>query len=133
MHAKPGSAEVLMIRMYQIFTGNQIKTLRGEYSLDFTDATYQQSLPLHARNTASTAIKSNTRLTQFISDEDVTSGQILTLGALDQHSYWKERTKQENPLRYYADHKSKTGSMTIATTSRSLTLPPLTGSSIDAT
>ena len=36
MHAKPGSAEVLMIRMYQIFTGNQIKTLRGEYSLDFT-------------------------------------------------------------------------------------------------
>ena len=36
VHAKPGSAEVLMIRMYQIFTGNQIKTLRGEYSLDFT-------------------------------------------------------------------------------------------------
>lgn len=46
-------------------------------------------MPFHARNTASTAIKSNTRLSQFIANEDITSGQILALGALDQHDYWK--------------------------------------------
>ena len=47
-------------------------------------------MPFHARNTASTAIKSNTRLSQFIANEDITSGQILALGALDQHDYWKD-------------------------------------------
>jgi len=36
IHAKPGCVELLVIRMYQMFTGNPVKTIKGEYSHNFT-------------------------------------------------------------------------------------------------
>ena len=36
IHAKPGCVEILLIRLFQIFTGTSIKTLKNEYNIDFT-------------------------------------------------------------------------------------------------
>ena len=36
IHGKAGAAEVVVMRLYQYFTGHRIKTLVGEYNFDFT-------------------------------------------------------------------------------------------------
>lgn len=100
IHAKPGCVELLVIRMYQMFTGNPVKTIKGEYSHNFTDDSYQETLPYHARHTASTSIKSNTRLTQFIQNEDINTGKQMNFYALENYLYNKEKHKMEQPERY---------------------------------
>ena len=36
IHGKVGAAEVVLMRIYQYFTGNRIKTLIGEYDFNFS-------------------------------------------------------------------------------------------------
>lgn len=36
IHGKPGAAEVVIMRLYQYFSGNRIKTLTGEYEFNFS-------------------------------------------------------------------------------------------------
>ena len=59
------------------------------------DDSYQETLPYHARHTASTSIKSNTRLTQFIQNEDINTGKQMNYYALENYLYNKE-----NSLKY---------------------------------
>ena len=35
LHAKPGAVELVLIGMFQFFTGKEQKTLVGEYNFDF--------------------------------------------------------------------------------------------------
>ena len=35
VHAKPGAIELVLIGMFQFFTGKEQKTLVGEYNFDF--------------------------------------------------------------------------------------------------
>ena len=66
----------------------------------FRDEPYQQQLPCHARHTASTSIKSNTRLSEFIANPDITKGQNLNFSAMENYLYLKEMNKMSNPKRY---------------------------------
>ena len=56
------------------------------------DDSYQETLPYHARHTASTSIKSNTRLTQFIQNEDINTGKQMNYYALENYLYNKENS-----------------------------------------
>ena len=42
---------------------------------DFSDRAYQEKLPLHARSTASQAIKNNIKITELMADKNLILGQ----------------------------------------------------------
>lgn len=101
LHAKPGAVELVIIGMCQFFTGKEQKTLVGEYNFDFkydfasyfsvvficnffSDGDYQSRLPFHARNTASTSVKANTKITETLADGDSAREQLRNSKVLSQ-------------------------------------------------
>ena len=52
---------------------------------EFSDIAYQSKLPMHARSTASQAVKNNLRITELMADKNLILGQqkvgILLLGS----------------------------------------------------
>ncbi|KAL8574621.1 hypothetical protein ACOMHN_055686 [Nucella lapillus] len=68
VHCKEGAAALLLERMYEILTNRKVKKVPREMETDYTDYAYQVKLPLHARSTASQAVKNNLRLTEAKAD-----------------------------------------------------------------
>lgn len=46
-----------------------------EEPIDFTDRAYQVKLPMHARSTATQAVKNNLRDTELLADKNIILGQ----------------------------------------------------------
>ena len=53
----------------------RIKRLALDHDIDFTDHRYQLSLPIHARATASTAVKTNVKVTEAMTEPNLITGQ----------------------------------------------------------
>jgi hypothetical protein len=53
----------------------RVKKKTLEYEIDFTDQAYQSKLPMHARSTASKAIKNNLCVTEILADRNVILNQ----------------------------------------------------------
>lgn len=72
LHCKSGAAEVLIQLLYMYF--NQKSTTAMEQNTlvqDFSDSSYQDTLPLHARNTLSVSIKNNIKPTELKMDSNL--------------------------------------------------------------
>lgn len=48
-----------------------MKKQPSEFEADFTDSAYQLQLPMHARSTASKAVKNNLRITETMADPNL--------------------------------------------------------------
>lgn len=49
----------------------RVKKQPSEFEADFTDSAYQLQLPMHARSTASKAVKNNLRITESMADPNL--------------------------------------------------------------
>ena len=54
---------------------NRLKRLALDRDIDFTDHHYQLSLPMHARATASMAVKTNLKSTEFVTEPNMITCQ----------------------------------------------------------
>jgi len=70
IHCKPGASQLLVQRIYAILTNRKISTLPDEDEIDFSDRQYQETLPFHARSTATQSIKNNIANSEFVTDPD---------------------------------------------------------------
>lgn len=71
IHGKPGAAELFVVFIYSLLTKRQVKGWDWQVDNDFTDRNYQFGLPMHARSTASRAIKNNMKITEFITEPNI--------------------------------------------------------------
>lgn len=53
----------------------RLKRLALDRDIDFTDHHYQQTLPIHARNTAAMAVKTNLKITEFETEPNIITCQ----------------------------------------------------------
>ena len=53
----------------------RIRSVPPEHEIDFTDRAYQVKLPLHARSTASQAVKNNIKLTEILANQSLLHNQ----------------------------------------------------------
>jgi hypothetical protein len=100
IHEKQGAAELLIIWLYSSLTGKIVKTIKGEFSNNFSDERYQSQLPLYARNTASQAIKTNVRVTEEIRCPNLNTNKTKCELILDRHQRQKNSEKNEFPDRF---------------------------------
>ena len=68
--------KLFKIQFFILIQNFQIKTFRvkrqaNEDEIDFTDRAYQNQLPMHARSTASKAVKNNLRITEIMADQNL--------------------------------------------------------------
>jgi hypothetical protein len=101
LHCKVGAAEVLVQMLYMYFSQKTTTVLeRNTATIEFTDAQYQESLPLHARTTLSTAIKSNIRPTEFRTDKDTLSNNSRIDRISQDHQERRMEERANDPLRF---------------------------------
>ena len=58
-----------------IYLTNRLKRLALDRDIDFTDHHYQLTLPMHARATASMAVKTNLKITEFVTEPNMITCQ----------------------------------------------------------
>ncbi|PVD35250.1 hypothetical protein C0Q70_06531 [Pomacea canaliculata] len=68
IHCKEGAAALLLESMYELLTHRKVTKMKSEMPEDYTDYAYQVKLPMHARSTASKAVKNNLRNTEILAD-----------------------------------------------------------------
>jgi len=100
IHEKPGAPQQLIFYLYETLTAKKVNWMPGEYPENYTDDKYQALLPLHARHTASTAIKTNLKITEEKTDPNINSEREKTHKILDRHRNWKSGEKESFPDRF---------------------------------
>lgn len=99
IHCKPGAASLLIQRIYTIITNRTLPTL-AENAVDFSDNSYQQQLPFHARSTATQAIKNNIADSELHTDPDnILCGQKAE-GIIRMHTKNRKQERKEDPKRF---------------------------------
>ncbi|POI24080.1 hypothetical protein CIB84_012173 [Bambusicola thoracicus] len=96
IHCKPGAAESLLRQLCAALTGSRIESLQDR-QLDFTDSCYQTQLPVAARATASTAIKSNIRLTEVLVEPSICTSRQKAVAIINMHMRMRMQERVENP------------------------------------
>jgi len=100
IHCKPGAASLLIQRIYTIITNRALPTLNGDLVVDFSDNSYQQQLPFHARSTATQAIKNNIADSELHTDPDnILCGQKAE-GIIRMHTKNRKQERKEDPKRF---------------------------------
>ena len=66
---------MLLIVICSCFPLYRIKRLALDHEIDFTDHRYQMTLPIHARATASVAVKTNVKITEAMTEPNLITGQ----------------------------------------------------------
>ncbi|NXC48754.1 SPAT4 protein, partial [Penelope pileata] len=99
LHCKPGAAESLLQDMYSMLTNRGIKE-RQDREVDFTDYCYQIQLPMAARSTASTAIKSNIRLTEILMEPSISINRQKASAIINMHTEMRMQQREEDPRRF---------------------------------
>ncbi|KAH9519883.1 spermatogenesis-associated protein 4 [Bulinus truncatus] len=100
IHCKEGAAVLLVESMYEILTNKRVRKLLPDVEIDYTDYAYQQNLPMHARSTASKAIKNNLRLTEILADQNVISSSQKAQKIMNDHIDHRRQERTENPKRF---------------------------------
>ena len=66
-----------------VFIVYRVKSVPPEHEIDFTDRAYQVQLPIHARSTASQAVKNNIRITELMADPNpILAQQKVSIASL---------------------------------------------------
>eukprot|EP00111_Clytia_hemisphaerica_P018781 TCONS_00055543-protein len=100
IHCKPAAAQLLVQRIYAILTNRKVSTLPNEVACDFSDRQYQESLPYHARSTATQAIKNNIANSEFVTDPDrILCGQKAQ-DIIQVHFRNRQQERKEDPDRF---------------------------------
>uniref|UniRef100_S4R5I8 Spermatogenesis associated 4 n=1 Tax=Petromyzon marinus TaxID=7757 RepID=S4R5I8_PETMA len=115
LHRKPGAAEQLLQRVYSTLTNRRAQESNSE-APRFTDARYQRALPMHARSTASQALKSNVRLTQLLAEPSEVATRQRAEVVLRDHLAQRRREREQDPCRF--DVRPTLGELAVR-------LPPL--------
>ncbi|XP_013386771.1 spermatogenesis-associated protein 4-like [Lingula anatina] len=100
IHCKEGAAKLLIESIYEILTNRQVRRLPSEYEIDFTDRQYQEKLPMHARSTASQAVKNNLRITELMADNSFILGQQKAQEIIGSHVEHRRQERLEDPRRF---------------------------------
>uniref|UniRef100_A0A8C2TET7 Spermatosis associated 4 n=1 Tax=Coturnix japonica TaxID=93934 RepID=A0A8C2TET7_COTJA len=99
IHCKPGAAEELLRELCAALTCGRIENLQ-DTQVDFTDRCYQTKLSVAARATASTAIKSNIRLTEMLVKPCICVNRQKAVAIVNMQTGMRMREREENPRRF---------------------------------
>ncbi|XP_064637152.1 spermatogenesis-associated protein 4-like [Lineus longissimus] len=100
IHCKEGAAQLLIEKLYEILTNRAVKKKPLEYEVDFTDHAYQAKLPMHARSTASKAIKNNLSITEILADRNIILNQQKAQTIINNHVEHRQIERLEDPERF---------------------------------
>lgn len=111
IHCKEGAGQLLVERIYEILTNRE--AIRSVYQpeIDFTDHAYQMQLPIHARSTASQAVKNNLRITELMADPNLILGQQKAQIIINDHREYRRQQRIEDPVRFCV--KPKLGELAV--------------------
>jgi len=101
IHCKEGAAALLLERMYEILTNRKVRKVPAEMEPDYTDYAYQVKLPMHARSTASKAIKNNLRLTEVLADTNAIHTAQKSQKIINDHIDHRRIERLQDPDRFY--------------------------------
>ncbi|XP_048382165.1 spermatogenesis-associated protein 4 [Stegostoma tigrinum] len=99
MHSKPGGAEYLIQHIYTLLTNRQAKLILDD-EMNFMDYSYQLKLPLVARTTATSAIRTNLTLTEVLENPDIFTSSQRALAIINMHVQHRQLARLEHPKRY---------------------------------
>lgn len=100
LHCRPDAAELLAQYLYTTLTNKKIKRLALNRDIDFTDHHYQLTLPLHARNTATMAVKTNLKITEFDTEPNIITCQQKAQDIIYRHTQHRQEERIEDPQRF---------------------------------
>lgn len=99
IHCKEGAAGLLIQRIYELLTNRKIRKPETEEP-DFTDKLYQEKLPMHARSTASKAVKNNLRITETMADPNLILSAQKAQRIINDHIEHRRQERYQNPERF---------------------------------
>ncbi|XP_078494778.1 spermatogenesis associated 4 isoform X1 [Ciona intestinalis] len=100
IHCKRGAAELLVQTIYSLLTNRLVRTLTSEQEVDFTDRKYQVHLPMHARSTASHAIKNNLKITECMTEPNIITNKQKAHAIINRHLEHRNLDRMEDPTRF---------------------------------
>lgn len=100
IHSRPDAAELLIQFLYTKLTNRKLKRLALDRDIDFTDHHYQLTLPMHARNTASMAVKTNLKITEFETEPNIITSQQKAQDLIRRHIQHRQEDRMEDPSRF---------------------------------
>ncbi|CAH3127101.1 unnamed protein product [Porites lobata] len=100
IHCKPNAASLLMEKIYSLLTNRVIRSSAVEEEFNFTDSTYQEQLPAHARSTAAMAIKNNIASTELTTDPDRILCRQKAQAIINTHLEHRRQERVEDPRRF---------------------------------
>uniref|UniRef100_H2YZN9 Spermatogenesis-associated protein 4 n=2 Tax=Ciona savignyi TaxID=51511 RepID=H2YZN9_CIOSA len=100
IHCKRGAAELLIQTIYTLLTNRIVRTLSSEQEVDFTDRKYQVHLPMHARSTASHAIKNNLKITECMTEPNIITNKQKAHAIISRHLEHRNLDRMEDPTRF---------------------------------
>lgn len=109
IHCKEGAAGQLVQKVYGLLTNRGIRKPYEEKEDAFTDQAYQEKLPLHARSTASQAVKNNLRITELMADRSLILGQQKAQHIINNHIEHRAQERLRDPARF--DRKPTLGEL----------------------
>ncbi|XP_050415734.1 spermatogenesis-associated protein 4 [Patella vulgata] len=103
IHCKEGASTLLIERIYEILTNRQVRKLQKDDlpKTEFTDDAYQVKLPLHARSTASKAIKNNLRITEIMADQNLILNAQKAQKIINDHVDHRREQREDYPDRFH--------------------------------
>jgi len=99
MHSKEGAAQLMIERMYEILTNRQVRK-KEVNEIDFTDRAYQNKLPMHARTTASQAVKNNLKGTELDAQPSILHTQLKAHDVIRNHVEQRRADRLQDPDRF---------------------------------
>lgn len=100
IHCKIGAAELLLHKIYTLLTNRLVRVLKSEEEVDFTDRQYQILLPMHARSTASHAIKNNLKITECMTEPNIITNKQKAHAIISRHLEHRNLERLEDPKRF---------------------------------
>ncbi|CAK8683674.1 unnamed protein product [Clavelina lepadiformis] len=113
IHCKYGAAELLVQTIYSLLTNRIVRALSDPQEVDFTDRTYQVRLPMHARSTASHALKNNLKITESMTEPNIITNKEKAHAIISRHTEHRQMERLENPARF--NIKPTLGEMAVRT------------------
>ncbi|XP_071846153.1 spermatogenesis-associated protein 4-like [Apostichopus japonicus] len=100
LHCRPDAAELLAQFLYSKLTNKKIKRLALNRDIDFTDHHYQLTLPMHARNTATMAVKTNLKITELETEPNIITCQQKAQDIIYKRTQHRQEERIEDPDRF---------------------------------
>ena len=100
IHCKPGAAQLFIQVVYSLLTNRSLKCMPVSEEVDFTDFGYQNTLPQHARSTASQSIKNNISNSELCAEPDKITCTQKAEQIINKHVERRRKERMVDPGRY---------------------------------